>query len=322
VLRARFAGKQSRSATLSTSRRSSLANAFSMVELLVAMTLLSLIVLVLMAVFSSTQRAFRASVTQTDILEGGRAAMEMMTADLHNLTPCYGVSNWASSGTVVTPANITYGGVNFSVTNNWYYYTPLIQSLPGSSIRRTNLLEYFFILGRMNTKWTGAGYVVNAASTNVLYPLYRFYAETNIGANPDGLYWNFLHAINFQQWTNMSHVMDGVAHLVVHTYDPGGYSMTNGYNYWQTNRPLNVWFSPPEWGEVGATFYSNAVPASVELQMGVLEDRTLQRAQSLSTGLSPLNDISEWTYLQGQAGHVQIFRQRVTIPNVDSTAYP
>ena len=67
--------------------------AFSMVELLVAMTLLSLIVLVLMTVFNSTQRAFRSSVTQTDILEGSRAAMDLMTADLRNLTPSDGVSN-------------------------------------------------------------------------------------------------------------------------------------------------------------------------------------------------------------------------------------
>jgi prepilin-type N-terminal cleavage/methylation domain-containing protein len=64
---------------------------FSLVELLVAMTLLTLIVLALMAVFSSTQRAFRASVTQTDVLEGSRAAIDLISTDLRNLTPCDGV---------------------------------------------------------------------------------------------------------------------------------------------------------------------------------------------------------------------------------------
>ncbi len=53
-----------------------------MVELLVTMTLLSLIVLALMAVFNSTQKAFRANVTQTDVLEGSRAAMDMIATDL------------------------------------------------------------------------------------------------------------------------------------------------------------------------------------------------------------------------------------------------
>ena len=50
-------------------------NGFSLVEVLVVVSLLSLIVLALMAVFSSTQKAFRSAVTQTDVLEGGRAGM-------------------------------------------------------------------------------------------------------------------------------------------------------------------------------------------------------------------------------------------------------
>ena len=60
---------------------------FSMVEVLVTMTLLSLIVLALMAVFNSTQAAFRASVTQTDVLEGSRAAVDLITTDLRTMTP-------------------------------------------------------------------------------------------------------------------------------------------------------------------------------------------------------------------------------------------
>ena len=42
--------------------------AFSLVEVLVVISLLSLIVLALMQVFSTTQQAFRASVTQQDVL--------------------------------------------------------------------------------------------------------------------------------------------------------------------------------------------------------------------------------------------------------------
>ena len=44
--------------------------AFTLVEVMVVVTLLSLIVLALMTVFNSTQAAFRASVTQTEF--GGR----------------------------------------------------------------------------------------------------------------------------------------------------------------------------------------------------------------------------------------------------------
>ena len=292
-----------------------------MVELLVVMTLLSLIVLALMAVFNSTQQAFRASVTQTDVLEGSRAAVDLITADLRGLTP--------SDGSYPTNLNNNVSAVNFFVTNNdtvhFSAYSPLAQSLPGSSLLRTNLLQWFFVLGRENTKWTAAGYVVDSGSASPLYPLYRFYAETNINANPRALFGVFSNSISLAQWTNLSHVMDGVTHLVVHAYDPSGYQLTNtiqfrgrqpvtGLNITVTNQ--NIWFSAPQWGEVGMCMFSNAVPAAVELQLGVLEDRALERASSL-----PFRSPAQIKYLAQQAGAVHLFRQRVTIPNVDPTAY-
>lgn len=318
-----------------------------MVELLVAMTLLTLIVFALMAVFSSTQTAFRAGVTQTDVLETSRAAMEMMINDLRSMTPSDG--NYITNGTV-NNANfypgtmVSTNSVNFFVLDNSYagcayyngglQYEPLPQSLPGSSMQRTNVLNYFFLIGRQNMKWTAVGYVVNATNTAPLYPLYRFYAETNIAIPPVTLYWTFLNMVNQSQWTNMSHVIDGVVGLTARPYDTAGYWMTNTaqvvirrFPIAITNYHDNVWFVPfppsPIAGEVGCMFYSNAVPAAVELQMAVLEDRTLQRAESLGNGQppSPNNDLAQWKYLEGQSGHVHLFRQRVTIPNVDTTAY-
>jgi type II secretory pathway component PulJ len=302
--------------------------AFSMVELLVAMTLLSLIVLALMAVFNSTQRAFRASVTQTDILEGSRSAMDLITRDLNNMVPSDYSSNYYNNSGVYIQ-----GAVNFMATNNAYPYVPLGQPLPGTSMQRTNVLEYFFLLGRENTKWTAAGYIVNSSSSTPLYPLYRFYEETNVSVNPLFLYWNFTNTIynaqNYNQWTNLSHVMDGVVHLTVRPYDINGYWMTNNLFYVypgnanNISRRDNVWFSPyANWGEVPFVCYSNAVPATVELELGVLEDRTLQRAESLGiAGTPPSQVLPQWNYLQNQSGHVHLFRQRVTIPNVDPSAY-
>jgi hypothetical protein len=62
--------------------------------------------------------------------------------------------------------------------------------------------------------------------------------------------------------------------------------------------------------------FSNTLPASVEIEMGVLEDRSLRRAESLSGSHSALTN-----YLAGCAGQVHVFRQRVSIPNVDPSAY-
>ena len=293
--------------------------AFSLVELLVAMTLLSLIVLVLMAVFGQTQTAFRSSVTQTDVLEGSRSAVEMITADLRNMAPSGGGSNWVSP-------------VNFVVLDNDYgnslyptmpplAYLPLQQTLPGTATQRTNVLNYFFMLGRENMKWTGVGYAVNTTNASPLYSLYRFYGETNLTSNPFFLYSNFVSTVYNQRWTNMSRVLDGVVHLTVRAYDRNGVWLTNGCGWNYTNRfggplrPQNVWFCFPAWGEVGGYFFSNAVPAAVELQMGVIEDRALQRAESFGSLTAASN------YLAQQSGRVHVFRQRVTIPNVDPSAY-
>jgi prepilin-type N-terminal cleavage/methylation domain-containing protein len=276
-------------------------HAFTLVEILVVVVLMSLIVLALMAVFNSTQAAFRASLTQTDVLEGGRSVTGLIKNDLEAMTPSFGVS---------------YGAVNFYVTNNPLQYKlqsgPLMQSLAGGAQLRTNVLQRFFVLTRQNTTWTGIGYVVDTTSTNYFNPLYRFSITTNVMARnvPALLYTNFLNT----SFTNMSHLVDGVVHLTVRAYDPKGQWMTNGYPFGYTNSARNAWFTPPALGEVGFYMYSNTLPASVEIQLGLLEDRTLQRVQSLG-GLTQSN------YLAQQAGKVHLFRQRFTIRNVDPSAY-
>ena len=283
-------------------------NAFSLVEIMVVVSLLSLIVLALMAVFSSTQRAFRAAVTQTDVLEGSRAAAELMAADLRGLTPSDGVSNY-----------VNYGAVNFFTLANSTYYSPLVQSLPGSAVTRTNLLNYFFVLGRDNTKWTSTAYIVDTSSANPLYPLYRFYAETNTINSPWTLYSLFVNQIQLPQWSTnsafFSHLLDGVVHLTVHAYDTNGTWINNGGDIAYTHAQ-NTYFFPLAYSEPQLYMVSNAVPAAVEFEMGVLEDRALARAQSL-----PFQSAAQTSYLAQQAGVVHVFRQRVSIPNVDPSAY-
>jgi prepilin-type N-terminal cleavage/methylation domain-containing protein len=267
-------------------------NGFTLVEVMVVVALLSLIVLALMAVFNSTQRAFRASITQADVLEGGRAAMDLMAEDLREMSP-----------------SLQNNAVNFYAANASGY--PLVQSfLTGG--QRTNVLEKFFILKRQNQTWSGVGYAVYVSPTN-LYSLYRFSMSTNAGASsPLALYNIFTNDVYFGAWTNMSHLMDGVVQLTVRAYDLQGIWMTNGYAS-PTNATLqNVQFYAPAFGEVGFCMTNNALPASAEIEMGVLEDRTLQRAASLS-GSAP----AQSNYLAAAAAQVHLFRQRVPVPNVD-----
>jgi prepilin-type N-terminal cleavage/methylation domain-containing protein len=282
--------------------------AFTLIEVMVVMALLSLIVIALMGVFNSTQAAFRASVTQTDVLEGGRAAMDLMSGDLRAMSPSRGVYT-----------NLNGCPVNFyaGVANAPLFTQPLIAS---SNQQRTNVLEEFFILSRENQTWTGTGYVVITNSVNGNpYSLYRFSMTTNVSAanGPLMLFNNFINS-PYTTYTNSppwSHLLDGVITLRVRAYDPNGIWLTNGYAFQNMPTIKNTYFFAPVLGEVGFLMYSNTLPASVEIEMATLEDRTLQRAESRPVG--PLRD----AYLQGQAGKVHVFRQRVAIPNVDPAAY-
>jgi prepilin-type N-terminal cleavage/methylation domain-containing protein len=294
-------GGTARSAVSIVNRKSKIANGFTLVEVLVVMTLLSLIVLVLMAVFNSTQTAFRAGVTQAGVLESGRAAMDLMAADLRAMSPSLDTNN---------------GAVNFYAGFPPGYMPlvqPLLASIPAQS--RTNAQERIFILSRQNQTWTGVGYVVANSSQGDLDSLYRFTATTNVQSAGDpaaALFNLFLNSAT----TNMSHLMDGVVELTVRDYDLNGVWLTNGYANLTNLTVKNTWFSSPAWGQVGFAMFSNTLPASVQIEMGVIEDRALQRAESLSASPS-----AQASYLQQQAGAVHVFRQRVSIPNVDPSAY-
>ena len=293
-------------------------SAFSLVEVMVVVSLLSLIVLALMAVFSSTQRAFRAAVTQTDVLEGSRAAMELMASDLRAMTPSDGASNAA---------------VNFVVTNNYNnrnILPLLVQSLPGTTRSRSNLLQEVFILNHLNNGWWGVGYAIKTNSSGNpnlpgnLYSLYRMQYPLPPGTNDPTFLFNSQVFRNFfvNPTNGGSHLLDGVVHFVVRAYDLNGVWLTNGYTAGQTNKLktnavsfYRLTSGGVRNGECGVLMSSNAVPAAVELQLGVLEDRTLQHAEALPT------DTARTNYLWDKSGNVHLFRQRVTISNVDPTAY-
>lgn len=297
---------------------------FSLIEILVVLALISLITVALMAVFSTTQKAFRASITTADTLEGGRALMDLITSDLETMTPSYGISNAAL---VNSGKQLSVGGpVNFCALVKTFTAgppSPLMQPLIGSPtpIPRTNVLEDIFILSKGNingvASWIGTGYSVTTnLADGTLYPLYRFYMATNAASGAFGqfiLYTNFIY-FNYTNSASWSHLMDGVVHLTARCYDTNGVWMTNGYS-----NPLNVpvhnsVFIGSPYSEPTCYFFSNTVPAAVQIEMGKLEDRTLEHAQSLS-------GINQSNYLSNASGQLRIFTRRVWIRNLDPSAY-
>lgn len=274
---------------------------------MVVVVLLSFIILALMAVFNSTQSAFRASVTQTDVLESGRAAMDLITDDLRGLAPSLGESN--------NLANNFRGVANFYVTDSGI--PPLLQSLVASSSTRTNSQQDFFILSRGNLNgvatWYGTGYAVCLSPSNV-YSLYRFSTNRPVAQSlsASNLFWgDFYNFITYPNNGSYSHLLDGVIGFRVRAFDANGSLITTNLMNISTNAFPNS----------GYVFYSNSLPGAVEIEMATIEDRTLQRAESRPGDLPlPPND-SRTKYLQDQADKVHVFRQRVAIPNVDPSVY-
>lgn len=310
----KFSVKRRKVSAFSLQPSASARSAFTLVEVLVVMVLLLLIVLALMAVFTSTQTAFRASVTQAGVLEEGRAAMDLIAADLRTMSPSNGTTN---------------GAANFyaSVTTFSSPPSPLIQPLVGGGAQRVNVLETFFILGRGNQggvpTWFGTGYAVTGTNTPAgpLYSLYRYSTSHPVAAVDPGYLFNEYFTNFLTGITNGSHLLDGVVDLTVRAYAPDGSLMTAPVqtNYYGAESNIvvnpNVWFLPAYSNYVGFAMFSNTLPAAVEVEMGVLEDRTLMRAESIP------NAAAQATYLVNAGGQVHVFRQRVLIPNVDPSAY-
>lgn len=284
-----------------------LRRAFSLIEVLVAVTLMSVIVIGLLAMFSQTQRAFRTGITQVDIMEGGRAACELMARELEQTTAT-GLPNT----------------LNFFAQWNGY---SLIQSLPGTNGLgnlqwRTNILDDVFFFTRENRNWQGVGYRVE--SPDLVGTLYRY--ESNV-VNLDLDFVTQADAVTspvkFRDRvysTRRSRIIDGVVHLRLLAYDANGQLIVNNYGsaIGVTN---HIPPSSPDWTpELSYEYHfrSNAVPAYLDLELGILEAKTAERCRNLPLALQAefLTSTSKT-----KVGNVQVFRQRITVRNVDPSVF-
>jgi hypothetical protein len=262
--------------------------------MMVVMALLSVIVIGLMAMFGQVQKAFRGSMTQTDVLESGRAAADMLSRDLVGVIPSYQ-----------------------SQVTNFYAQIPPIpnpaitQSLPGAGgVSRINVLEKFFVLTRENQTWIGYGYLVDDNGSGI-GTLYRYLATTNVSQSPLRLLPNF--PVSPSASTNWHRVMDGVVQFRIRAFATNGVFLTSLVTNNMNNMTIVRSTIAP--GEIDLyVFRSNAVPAYVEFELGILEPRAYERFKALPSS-------AQKSYLQNQVGRVHMFRQRVPVRAVDATAY-
>jgi hypothetical protein len=335
--------------------------------LLVAMALLSFIVIGLVSMFGQTQRAFMQSLTDVDLLENGRAVMDLLVRDLSEAGPA-NVSNAANFY------------VEFPQPGENIYAPPLVQGLPGTVSPpqlRFNYLQPFFFLSHPNQAWpdkawaaTGYYVVPDVAGVGV-GTLYRYTATNAIPPaqplpplpppSPDYIvspgcflmtYYpnSFVNAlISLRTDTSpvpraapvstVTRIAQGVVHLTARPFATNGFPIVSDLNplmygytaFWASsnyNGSYVTYAQPilqasnhmnrayPD-GYDSCWFMSNAVPAYVELELGILESHTYQRYQAIVSANPPAGA----AFLSNHVAQVHIFRKRVPIHNVDPSAY-
>jgi len=308
--------------------------AFTLIEIMITVGLLSFIVLGLLAMFNQTQRAFRTSMTQSDVLEAGRATMDLIGRELTQMGPSQAPDMFIN--------NAWYRATNFFSEGNAFFANPLLQTLPGmaTNILRTNSIQRLFFISRLNQDWLGTGYEVLPDDNNgIVGTLYRFYRTNTPRSGLISLSGNFIAATRNallntsagQPVTNLSRIADGIVHFRVQAYAQNGFLIVtnsaratnafavvpNGPQPYYTNAWNTIACATPfNRAQTATYFMSNAIPAYVDIELGILEPQILQRYRSI-----PIAAVQR-QYLADHVAQVHLFRQRVAIPNVDTTAYP
>src|SRR5687768_6209067 len=118
-----------------------LERAFSLIEIMVAVTLLAVITVGLLSMFYHTQKAFRLGAGQVDVLESGRSTLHLLSQDLQEMYPSH----------VAQVANFEALPIGDA---------RLDMDLPGGNYR-TNILQDISFISRRGDEWIGVTYRVN-----------------------------------------------------------------------------------------------------------------------------------------------------------------
>lgn len=294
---------------------------FSLLEVMLAVSIMGVIVASLYAVFNQTQRALRSNLDQVDVLEGSRATMEMITRDLADIAVSGFVGEMNFSAGIPPLLEDSTGGLAKTIRRYYAYsretdypkdfsgYRPSHQGLSVQQVR-TNVLQEAYWFSRLGNVLHGTSLrVINAR--NGVGTLARFdFAVTN----PPRHQLRLFPTVAMATATNYAQLLDGVIHLRFATYDHDGFPIIPAP--WNTNiyrgvQRTNELVAP---AETRVQFLSNALPAYVELELGVIEPSALTRFRAF-----PSDSDFARNFLSNRIGQVHLFRQRVPIRQ--SSAY-
>lgn len=321
------------------------AAAFTVTELMVAVALMAVVVYALYSVFNQTQRALRANESQVDTTERGRGVLELVSRDME-LARVGGIQNITNFYALPAP----YGRVeqddrdpndpNIEKRTNYLYSV------------------YYLTQRDRGWRGVGyALYLRNPLDQDQLEPtqwgmgsLYRYETRTNYGVPTTNLFAEFAPKMPNAMTpanppvsaTNFNHIADGVVHFRVKAYDTQGHLMA--FN--TTNRdPAYVIFRCTETGarllssstnanannatailqensrgdwETKMSFRSNAAPAYLEIELGILEPDAVKTFELLYSDerKSGGQGARARQWLEKRINKVQIFRKRIPLRTV------
>jgi type II secretory pathway component PulJ len=256
--------------------------ALTLLEMMVAVTLLAMIMVGLLAMFHQTQKALHAVNAQSDVFENARGAIQMLSRDLTDMQSFNspGVTNFHFAETLFAGFDVT------------------LPRSPADIVVSNRFYEAFW-LTRGNDEWSGVGYFVDGAATSV-GTLYRFsvsgrehsvsnYFPAFLGAAVPGSLSPTVHRVS-----------DGIVNFRIQAVYP---QSTGGTNPIVTFVPTTAF-----------DFGTNDLPAYVDVELGVLEPNTLKQVQSIMADPGFDQKVVD-SFLREHVGNIHYFRQRVPIRN-------
>lgn len=268
---------------------------YSLVEIMIAMALLTLIVVGLLTTLNQTQKALKFAGTQTDTLENGRAFIAMLSRELQEIaeTPGYASNTFRFYSVARGDAwSQDVAGLNTPRENRLYSFGFLQRARESNSWK---FVSYEFDK-RDLTEQRGVADLFRAETNSMIWAL------TNAGGLTD--YQNQKRISGFSSDRNnyetnfFRKVLSGVAHLSFKAYD------TNG-------------FVIPEWTRdqlVGYSVTNALLPVTsirpvdaIEIELGILDPDIYKRVKSMP------DSATVFAYLRDRPGNIQLFRQRIKI---------
>jgi prepilin-type N-terminal cleavage/methylation domain-containing protein len=304
---------------------------FSLLEVLVAVGLMSIVVLALYSMFDQTQKALRQNAGQTDISEAGRAAMELIVRDVEKA--------WAAKIPAVTNNGVVLPAVNNLVIRRVYPANQLREF--GDDYSRDTTFHELFLLSRPDSGSNpGLGLFVAEENNPLLRvedqvgTLYRYEVppdspvygidgkdlfETVASVSPQTLqrpgtarwtfrnFWSQFDGPTALVRTNASRLIDGVVFFRVFAYGPNGQILDRS-TVFTNNVPADV----VPYAETGpgienlTTFGNAALPSAVEVELGILPQRLFTQFRSLPDQLKT-------NFLSRNFANILVFRQRIAL---------